>query len=166
MPTQTYVALASETLATSASSVTFAGIPATYRDLVVVFAGTSTGTPTTVLTRLNSDTSSNYSNVMARGNGSNAASSTTTTTGAWAIAQNEALGTTQSNALVQIMDYSATDKHKTILSRGNNNNSAGVSVEMTASRWATTSAVTTVQLVVTTNNFASGSTFALYGIAS
>jgi hypothetical protein len=46
MPTQTYVALASETLATSASSVTFAGIPATYRDLVlIVFAGTSSGTP-------------------------------------------------------------------------------------------------------------------------
>lgn len=164
MPTPTYTPLATVTLGTAAASVTFSSIPATYRDLIVVFAGAATGTPTNTLIRLNSDTGSNYSSVMARGNGSNAASSSTTTTGAWFIMQGETLGTAQSNAIGQIMDYSATDKHKTILSRANNNNTAGPSVEMTASRWANTAAVTAVQVYVLSNNFASGSTFSLYGV--
>ena len=166
MPTQTYIPLANITLGSTASSVTFSSIPATYRDLVVVFAGAATTSANTVLIRLNSDTGSNYSSVFARGNGSNAASSSTTTTGAWFLQANEALGTTQSNAIGQIMDYSATDKHTTILTRANNNNTTGPAVEMIASRWANTAAVTSVQVYVSSNAFASGSTFALYGIAS
>jgi hypothetical protein len=164
MPTPTYTPLATVTLGTAASSVTFSSIPATYRDLIVVFAGTATATNSVALIRLNSDTGSNYSSLNARGNGSNAASASTTTTGAWFLQANSALGTTQSNAIGQIMDYSATDKHKTILSRGDTNNTEGPAVEMIAARWANTAAVTSVQVYLAANNFASGSTFSLYGV--
>jgi hypothetical protein len=116
MPTPTYTPLATVTLGSASASVTFSSIPATYRDLIVVFAGAATASATAFI-RLNGDTGSNYSSVMARGNGSNAASASTTTTGAWVIAQNQTLGTAQSNAISQVMDYSTTNKHKTIFSR-------------------------------------------------
>ena len=61
-----------------------------------------------------------------------------------------------------IMDYSATDKHTTVLNRANN---AANGVHANAGRWSNTSAVTQVQ-VYATSNFAAGSTFYLYGVAA
>ena len=43
MPTPTYTPLATVTLGTSAASVTFSSIPATYRDLILIFDGTGSG---------------------------------------------------------------------------------------------------------------------------
>jgi hypothetical protein len=45
-------------------------------------------------------------------------------------------------------------------------NDAGQGVAMSAARWANTSAITTILLYPDANQFSSGSTFALYGIAS
>jgi hypothetical protein len=59
------------------------------------------------------------------------------------------------------MDYSATDKHKTVLIRHNYTNSI---VSMAAGRWASTAAVHTVALTKTSLSFASGSVISLYGI--
>ena len=60
------------------------------------------------------------------------------------------------------MDYSATDKHKTMLSRGG---SSSFGVGMNAGRWANTSAVTSVLVIGQSGlDFAAGSTFYLYGI--
>ena len=67
------------------------------------------------------------------------------------------------NAVLQIMDYSATDKHKTALAR---NNVAGIGVEASATRWANTAAITSVQVYVDTGSFAIGTTLSLYAIAS
>jgi hypothetical protein len=61
------------------------------------------------------------------------------------------------------MDYSATDKHKTGLHR------YGIpsdSVLTTATRWASTSAVTSLLVFPRTGSFNIGSTFNLYGIVS
>ena len=163
MALQSTTAIATITLQQASSEVVFSGIPATYRDLIIVFDGQSTSTAQNTFIRLNGDTGSSYSSVLARGNGSNAASASTTTTGAWFIIGNQTLGQAQSNATGQIMDYSAIDKHKTILTRANNNNPTGPSVEMTASRWANTAAVTSVTIYVSSASFAAGSTFSLYG---
>ena len=164
MPTSTYVALATETLSGTATDVTFSSIPATYRDLILVFAGEGTNTVQNTYLRFNSDTGSNYSNVDMQGNGSSASSVSATTTGAWFLITGETLGQEQSNAISQIMDYSATDKHTTLLTRANSNNPTGATVDATASRWANTSAVTSVQVFVTSGSFAAGCTFSLYGI--
>ena len=65
--------------------------------------------------------------------------------------------------IAQVMDYSATDKHKTFLVRSNipANNVAAHAV-----RWANTAAITTVAVEAISTTWAVGTTFALYGIAS
>jgi len=67
---------------------------------------------------------------------------------------------TRSNAIAQIMDYSATDKHKTILTRTNEPDE----VWATACRWANTAAVTSVSFRYESTSLASGTTVSLYGI--
>jgi hypothetical protein len=158
MPTPTYTALANITLGSSASSVTFSSIPATYRDLVVVVDGTiSAGGGELVFVNFNGDTTSgNYSAVTAVGDGSAASSGTSP----------RRFGLhypARSSTIASIMDYSATDKHKTYLSRSG---SAANALEMDAGRWANTAAITSVKILVDANAFASGTSFALYGIAS
>ena len=155
MPTSTYIPLQTITLGASASSVTFGSIPATYRDLVLVFAGTaSTGLDN--LIEFNGDTASNYSEVRMYAVGSTG--SDTRAAGNIRIGDVYA---TQSNNIVQVIDYSATDKHKTIFSRGN---SATNSTIATAGRWASTSTITSIKVFVATGNYVSGSTFSLYAI--
>jgi hypothetical protein len=154
MPTPTYTPLATVTLGSAASSVTFSSIPATYRDLIVVFNGTVSTANDYYLT-LNGDTS-NYSMVRMLGTGA-AASSMSASTREVGVAY-----TTQGNIITQIMDYSATDKHKTTLSRSNYPDQNLLAY---ASRWASTAAVTSVGFtIVGGHNFQTGATFNLYGV--
>jgi len=160
MPTPTYTALATVTLGGTASSVTFSSIPATYRDLVLVISGTASNTINVVI-RLNGDTGSNYSYVVAEGNGASAAS----LSGTDALPEVGRMSTTLSNTIVQVMDYSATDKHTTLLGRGN---SSADLTRMSATRWANTAAVTSLTAFAspTPRTFSSGTTLSLYGIVS
>jgi hypothetical protein len=64
--------------------------------------------------------------------------------------------------IAQVMDFSATDKHKTYISR--ENMGAGQVVAWSG-RWASTSVVTSVGLACVGFSFNSGSTFSLFGIA-
>ena len=155
--TDTYRPLATVTLGSSASSVTFSSIPATYRDLIVVVAGTTNATHNVGM-RFNGDTGSNYFVVTMSGNGST--TNSFTLTDSFALAGQ--LTTTQGNFVNQIMDYSATDKHKTVLARSNN---PAAEVRANISRWANTAALTSIA-ISNAGTFSSGTTFNLYGIAS
>jgi hypothetical protein len=159
MPTPTYTPLATVTLGTATSSVTFSSIPATYRDLIVVITGTVITTAGNILIRLNGDSGSNYPWVVMLGDGSTTLSASGTITGLLGGGFNTSVRT---QAIFQIMDYSATDKHKTALVRTDEPNGAPYAH---ATRWANTAAVNS--LSVTTNvgsNFSVGNTFNLYGV--
>ena len=149
MPTSTYIPLATTTLASSTATVTFSSIPSSYRDLVIVIDGSAASAGATFL-NFNAD-SSNLSYVRMYGTGSSTGSDTSRI-GMW---------TAQSNIVFQIMDYSATDKHKTYLARAN---AAGNQVAALASRWASTSAITSILIDHSTSNFDASTTFSLYGI--
>ncbi len=156
MPTSTYIALANLTLTQADAVIDFTSIPNTYRDLVLIV---SNSIQNDVYLQFNNDTGSNYSWVWGGGqnsgvqNGSNG-TSTFAYTG-W-----NGLGVNHIN----IMDYSATDKHKAVLSRSG---SAGNSiVQMVASRWANMNAITAIKLTNAAGDFPIGSNFALYGIVS
>jgi hypothetical protein len=157
MPTPTYTPLATVTLAGTASSVTFNNIPATYRDLIfsVEILGLS-GNPATsngTITINGTDGTSVY----MYGTSSSQVSSTSSF-------MEFPVGNFRNFAVAQIMDYSATDKHKTILQRMNAPSNA---VWAIASRWASTSAVTSVSFNAPdsgSKTFNSGSTFSLYGV--
>ena len=163
MPTPTYTPLANITLGSASSTVTFSSISGNYRDLIVVFSGSTTSNGAGASYRLNGDTGNNYGSVRALGISSPISSAYSGGGNLPFLSSNEGLGTAISNVILQIMDYSATDKHKTVLNRNNNNNSLGTHTEMSAGRWFSTSAVTSI--TISSNiNFAIGSSFALYGV--
>jgi hypothetical protein len=163
MPTATYTPLATVTLASSASSVTFSNIPATYRDLILVCDNVRVNSGgENIHLNLNGDTSSsNYSIVTMSGSGS----STNSFSGNSLIIGYNAYPTNTSaaNLILQFMDYSATDKHKTVLMRGNN---ASIGTQAQATRWANTLAVTSVAIKAESTSFQSATTFNLYGISA
>jgi hypothetical protein len=157
VPTATYIALANITLTGTDNSVAFTSIPATYRDLVLVWNGDSTS----VGVRLNSDSGSNYSQVFTQNASSYAETGTSIALSNFAWTGNPHM------FICNIMDYSATDKHKTILSRGNIEASvSGRSTIMHAARWANTNAVNTVTVFNFSGSMSAGVTIALYGIVS
>lgn len=159
MPTPTYTLIASTTLTSSATEVTFSGIAAG-GDLVLV-SSIKTSSATNPRIQFNGDTGSNYSLVNMAGDGGAPSSSTSTTL----IALNffATSSTTQANlSTTQISDYSATDKHKSVLIR---NGSADRQAEAIAARWANTAAITSIRVHVILGNMGIGSTFHLYKIA-
>jgi hypothetical protein len=161
MPTPTYTPLANITLGSAASSIVFGSIPASYRDLVIVFLGAGSTTLQGRI-RLNADTGSNYSYQRMSGFAfpGTAASATSQTSGfISAIAQATTTSELQMN--INIMDYSATNKHTTIVSRADNTTNGA---EAFANRWANTSAVTSVTILTSTGNWAVGTTAAIYGV--
>ena len=165
MPTPTYTPLATVTLGSAASSVTFSSIPATYRDLILIVNGSVSATAT-VRGRFNSDTGSNYPAVMMTGR-NNLAESGSGTYDALDLSWNTLVATDRFMVQASVMDYQATDKHKSVLIRNHGvTASFGTGVYAQAARWANTSAITSFQVFTSTANFNSGTTFSLYGIAS
>ena len=162
--TPTYDLIASNVLTSSASSVTFSSIPATYRDLVLVveYLSATAGNAEARL-RFNSDTGSNYSTVVMTGDGSTASSGTYSLT---EIYGSNATTTDRRINIYQIMDYSATDKHKTVLIRSNRASGSGPTVEALAGRWANTAAINSITVRAKDADFASAATFYLYGIVA
>jgi len=149
----TYESIATQTLGSSAASVTFTSIPSTYTDLIMVFNGVADNN---VSLRFNSDTGTNYSSTRIQGNGSAASSARFTN-------QTSMLGSYdsgRSTSIWQIMNYSNSTTNKTALNRGGGtiNN-----VEAYVGLWRNTAAITSVTIIVS-GNFSSGSTFSLYGI--
>jgi hypothetical protein len=159
MPTPTYRPLATVTLGTTSTSVTFSNIPATYRDLIIVMNVVhSTQVERDIRIRFNADSGANYSRVAMAGNGSTATSFAFSGETAADIL---ATSTTLSVSTFQIMDYSATDKHKTFLARANL--TAG-RVSAFASRWANTAAINSIEMFTDTGTLNAGGTFNLYGV--
>jgi len=149
------------TLGSSASSVTFSSIPATYRDLILVVNGQPVTNSAAAL-RLNADTGSNYSAVYMRAN--SITNSVALTDTVFYYCYNFLLNGSRFVSTVQIMDYSATDKHKTMISRSSYTASSGpfTTSEAGAAQWASTSAVTSINIV--SGDYATGTTFSLYGV--
>ena len=154
------VALATTTLGSSASTVTFSSIPATYRDLRLVCSMSNTVGNGALLVQVNTDTGANYNWVRMYGDGSSTASSSSSGSTSATVGN---FGTGQSSNSIDFLDYSATDKHKTWLSRTND---AGYIVSSYCARWANTAAITSIVIYPAGNAFSAGSTFSLYGIVS
>lgn len=152
MPTPTYDLISSTTLAASASEVVFGSLPQTYRDLVLVVRGTIASGVGSI--RFNTDSGANYTRVGMYGDGSSAVSYSGTSV--------EVYNSPMTN-IMNIMDYSATDKHKIYIARDTNASSFTIAQ---AGRWANTAAITTVAVISPASTFTAGSTFTLYGIAS
>jgi hypothetical protein len=155
-------ALANVTLGSTANTVTFSGISGSYRDLRIVITG---GLPSSNASyTINNDTSSTYLWTTMEADGS-ARSSAWNGDAFGSFANNYILWYNNADIVVTMdfLDYSATDKHKTVVTRGNN---PARSVNAVIVRWPSTAAITSVRLNGNGSNFTAGSTFALYGISA
>jgi hypothetical protein len=167
----TYVALATQTLATAASSVTFnlSGISG-YTDLVLVMNALQTS-PSVNQTRIrvgNSsiDSGSNYSQTILYGNGTSALSTRASNQsfidfdymGAPGISGNPNI------IVANFMNYSNTTTNKTILHRSGQ---ATTGTDAIVSLWRSTAVINLINVFTSSgNNWTVGTTFNLYGIAN
>ena len=152
------------------SAISFTSIPSTYKHLQIRAIARSTYAADIVDTylTLNSDTGTNYRTHQLRGNG---ASATAADLGAAAAAAtfvnvgSTATASVFSGAVIDILDYTNTNKYTTIRSlNGADTNGAG-NVFFRSSLWLNTAAITTITITAeATSNHAQYSSFALYGI--
>jgi hypothetical protein len=158
----TYTPIATTTLGSAASSVTFSSISGAYTDLVLVTSLKGQTTSNGVKLQFNSDTGSNYSNTYLEGDGSSAYSGRRTSqTGISDWSGYVSTASTFSADVTHIMNYSNTTTYKTVLARANRptSNTDGV-----VGLWRSTAAITSMVITANSGNFDVGSTLTLYGI--
>ena len=154
----TYTPIATQTLGSSASTVTFSSIPSTYTDLVLVID--AVGSDGSYL-RFNADSGANYSYTRLYGDGTSAASGRATAQ-TWEETSIGSL-TSRQFTIVNIMNYANAATFKTTLMRITNPSNY---VAAYAHLWRSTAAINTITLGIQSGTYSSGSTFTLYGIAS
>ena len=154
---QTYTPIASTTLTSAQSSVTFSSISSAYTDLVVVcnvLGNASTNLRFTV----NNDTGSNYSLTYIYGNGSAAGSGRLSN---FTYGLGYASGITNGSFIFSFMNYANTTTNKTIIVRGDD---ASNQTNATVNLWRSTAAINRIDFNGGGNNFSTNSTFTIYGI--
>jgi len=160
---KTYEPIATNTLGSNTTTITFSTISGAYTDLVLVCQiQKSTATGTYLQMRFNSDTGSNYSTTFLSGNGTSAISwrdsnRTDINLDYYAAPQNNSW--TIRN--ISINNYSNTTTYKTVLNRAND---ASQGTDAGVHLWRSTAAISTITLTMPSNDFITGSTFTLYGI--
>ena len=157
----TYEPIATQTLGSSAATVTFSSIPSTYTDLVVVFTGQQTPATTAngAYFTLNNDTGNNYSRTDIDGDGTTASSGRSTSA---PYIQNIVFKNVQNTTIINIFNYANSTTYKTILSRTNTSNQ---SVNAIAGLWRSTAAINRIDFAIqSAQSFTAGSTFTIYGI--
>jgi len=168
-----YESISTVTVGSATSSITFSSIPATYKHLQVraILRNTRTsdraGSP---VMRFNGDTGTNYSWHRSYGDGGSAgADSGATQSLMYAIGMATDLNTAGlfGAAIWDILDYANTNKYKSVkvlAGMDNNRTSDTGSVGVTSGSWRNTNAITSITILPNVNDWAVGSTFALYGI--
>lgn len=165
----TYTPIATTTLGSGATSVTFSSISSAYTDLVLVASVRSdrSANNSFICSRLNSDNSTTHSYTTLTGDGTTPSSGRETSIvydSLVGIAAASQASGTFSTVLYNVQNYANTTTYKTLLVRGND---AGTSVRAQVGLWRSTSAVGSIYLYdYYGNNLVAGSTFTLYGVKS
>ena len=172
MANNTYVALATQTLSSAVSSVTFSSIPQGYTDLVIVMNVIANSNANYLWMQYNGDTGSNYSTTIMTGSGSSAISTRFANRTNFNIDYYATPATTPGQRIVQIMNYSNTTTYKTGLVRAGR--ASGTSYSGTSGtdaivglwRKSPIEAINSILITCDNDTFQAGSTFTIYGIAN
>ena len=161
----TFEPLATTTLSSAASSITFSSIPSTYTDLRVVMVPTVASGTGLVFLRFNSDATSTYSVTELYGNGTGAFSSSTTNSTNGINLTGSGLGVTTTPHLytADIFSYAGSTYKSVLNTISEDQNGSGYVISQVG-MWRSTAAITTVALVSTGTSYAAGTTATLYGI--
>ena len=160
----TYEKVATNTLGSATSSVTFSSISGSYTDLFIVINSGSTAAGQDIRCRFNGDSNSNYSFTYVTGNGSTASSSSAASQTFMPLDYNGYLNNSiQTVSIINLMNYSNTTTYKSTISRFN---TPSYGLDMAVGLWRSTSAITSIEFFPSSSTFLAGSTFTLYGIAA
>jgi hypothetical protein len=160
----TYEKIATTTLGSANSVISFGSIGSGYTDLRLVFVATSTSATPSIPITFNSDTGANYSFTYLYGNGSSAASGANTSQNNIYAAIGSGLSSTIPTMItLDIFSY-AGSTFKTCLLEGSFDKNGSGTTERFVGLWRSTSAINTITLTTSTSTFATGTTATLYGI--
>jgi hypothetical protein len=159
----TYEPIATQTLGSTTTTVTFSSIPSTYTELVLVLVGKVTSSGQNLYIRFNNDSNSSYSRTLLFGNGSAAGSNRNTSQTAILDFYVGLNVSGDSMHTINIMNYANTTTFKTMLWR---NGRTGEATQAIVGLYRSTSAINRIDLSVLGLNIAIGSTFTLYGISA
>jgi hypothetical protein len=158
----TYEPIATTTLGSAASSITFSTIPATYTDLRISFTPAGGSGANSVFVQFNSDTGTNYSRTALYGDGATATSARNTTQAR--ITYAAAMQATYPEFFTLDVFSYAGSTYKTCLgTQSSDANGSGYTASIVG-LWRSTSAITSLSLNNNGGNFATGTTATLYGI--
>lgn len=162
---QAYIALANVTLGSSSTNITVSSISQGYRDLVLVINAAPTA-QTQFRLQFNEDTNSNYFSVNMMGSGTSASTGSGQSNAFTMPYAQSLVANNFFMSVINIMDYSATDKHKTALVRNTKIDTVNGfgTTDATAYRWSNTSAINSLLIKTDSGSIAAGSTLALYGV--
>ena len=156
----TYEPIATTTLGSDNTSVTFSSIPSTYTDLVLVICGTQASQSDSII-RFNSDSGSTYSRTAFYQSGTSTASLVQANQSGIAFSY---FNTSIGMAVLNINNYANSTIYKTVLSA--HNGAGATQNSVTAGTWRNTAAITTIDLYSGGSTYAyqTGTIFTLYGI--
>jgi hypothetical protein len=165
--TYTKIPNGSVTLGSASTLVTFSSIPTTYTDLILV-ASIQMSDNTSFYIRCNSDTTNKYSATLMSGDGSTASTERFNQTelggnGIYTKANTFPTSASFGVGIWNFQNYSNSTTNKTIISRVG---SGGLSTRTIVNLYASTSAITQLDIRPFSGTMAAGSTFNLYGIAA
>lgn len=155
------------------SSITFSSIPSTYQHLQIrgIARTTASQDRESIKLTFNSDTGANYSRHSLWGSGSTA-SAYGAASEAYILLTDFAAATATSSifgaAVTDVLDYTNSNKYKTVRSFGGVDLNAAITVYdgLNSGLWMNTAAISTITLTpFSGSNFVQYSSFALYGIA-
>ena len=161
----TYEPIATTTLGSTSSSITFSGIPSTYTDLRLVVTYTTTTAGQYSYLQFNTDSATNYSDIILVGDGSSAFSLRDTSANfiAFGSYQSPSSTTIPCFATADIFSYAGSTFKTALITSSMDKNGSG-DVEQIVGLWRSTSAITSISIQTSSSTFKAGTTATIYGI--
>lgn len=170
-PAGAYDALATVTVPSGgAASIEFAGIPAGYKHLqlrILARSGATASGGNYMNMRFNSDSGTNYTYHALLGDGSSATAAALASQNAiylQRMSNNNDAASIYGALVVDLLDYSNTNKNKTVRNLGAYDANGSGRIYLVSSAWMNTGAVSSISITPESSTFNQYSTFSLFGV--
>jgi hypothetical protein len=158
---QTYEPIATTTLGTATSTISFTSIAASWTDLRIIYSGS--GSNTTLTVNFNNDTANNYAYTQIRGDGTSVTGARLTTQSPMGLASLDSA--IPNVVIIDVFSYTGSKRKISLISDGENRGGGSGFTRCSAYLWNSASAITSINLVGGSGfNLSAGATATLYGI--
>lgn len=165
----TYEPIATTTLGSGTSSVTFSSISSAYTDLrVIIFTTPTTNQYISPIMQFNGVTSTTYSYLVLGTQGTAASSNNNNSQNGILVSPQSINGSSWalSNSSITIVDIFGytNSSNKAVLSKGTVDTNGGGEIDLTVGLWRSTAAINSITINAQGSNYGSGTTMTIYGI--